>query len=293
MFAISVLDIVPMRSEANDRAEQVSQMRFGEVCKILEVSENQKWLKIRTFSDNYTAWVDTLQLQKISQEFYEKYCQHLHQHRVVSSIHAICFRLDGKKNFVEGTFLSRGAVLPFFTVKKDKSPIKPRDTYFFEIDQTLYRCRGKVFKNECIDRQELISRALAYKNVPYLWGGRSFWGADCSGFVQEVFKSIGVFLPRDAYQQAEIGESIAFENLQSGDLAFFRREERVSHVGIVWVKNKQLYIIHARGAVRIDCLDSTGIWDANAQSYSHYNHSFRRIDVSQAKIYDFTPTKTD
>jgi len=152
------------------------------------------------------------------------------------------------------------------------------------VDKTLYRFRGDIFKNEGLSPQELVSRALAYQNIPYLWGGKSFWGADCSGFVQEVFKSMGIFLPRDAYQQAEKGEEIAFENLRSGDLAFFQREGRVTHVGIVWVKNKKAHIIHARGYVRVDSLDQRGIWDANAQMYSHYKHSFRRVGEAKPRL---------
>ena len=276
-FAICLLDIVPLRAEASDRAEQVSQLRFGEVCSILAISENQKWLKIKTFFDNYEAWVDALQIVPVCEDYYKKYTQNLNLHRVVSNIHAVCFALDEKRNFQNGTFLSKGAVLPFFEIKRDKKNYKPRDTYFFEIDAKKYRFRGDVFKNENISIQELIVRALAYRNIPYLWGGRSFWGADCSGFVQEVFKSLGLILPRDAYQQAEKGRQISFEELQSGDIAFFQREGRVIHVGIVWVKNKQTRIIHARGCIRVDTLDSQGIWDEKTQTYSHYTHSFRRI----------------
>lgn len=284
-FAICLLDIVPLRAEASDRAEQVSQLRFGEVCTILEISENQKWLKINTFFDNYEAWVDILQLQEISRDYYEKYTQNLDLHHVVSSIHAVCFALDEKRNFQKATFISKGAVLPFFEVRKDKNILKPRDTYFFEINNTKYRFRGEVFKQNVFSPQELISRALAYQNIPYLWGGRSFWGADCSGFVQEVFKSFGLILPRDAYQQAEKGDLVSLEELTSGDIAFFQREGRIIHIGIVWVKKKQIRIIHARGCVRVDTLDSTGIWDAEAQNYSHYTHSFKRIGIAYSKIF--------
>lgn len=283
-FAICLLDIVPLRAEASDRAEQVSQLRFGEVCTILETSENQKWLKISTFFDNYAAWVDALQVASISEEYYKRYTQNLDAHRVVSSIHALCFALDLKRNFQKGTFLSKGAILPFFELRKDKNILKPRDTYFFEINNTKYRFRGETFKNNVFSPQELISRALAYQNIPYLWGGRSFWGADCSGFVQEIFKSFGLILPRDAYQQAEKGDPVSFEELKSGDIAFFQREGRIIHVGIVWIKNKQARIIHARGCVRVDTLDTKGIWDTKVQNYSHYTHSFKRLAMPDKLI---------
>ncbi|WP_448530384.1 C40 family peptidase [Raineya sp.] len=276
-FGIVHLDIVPVRAEPSDKAEQVSQLRFGEVVEVLATSENQKWLHIQNFLDKYMGWVDVLQIKPISENFFELYKQNLSTHAVVSSIHAQALALDEKKNFLNTTWLSKGAILPFYQIRKDKAIIKPRDTYFFEIDSTLFRFRGKVYEKQEYANQEVISRALAYQNAPYLWGGKSFWGIDCSGFVQEVWKTLGVFLPRDAYQQAEFGTKIAFSDLKTADVAFFQRENRVIHTGIVWVKNKVTHIIHARGRVRVDKLDEKGILDVETHTYSHFNHSFRRI----------------
>lgn len=276
-FGISVLDIVPIRAEPSDKAEQVTQLRFGEVVEVLEVSENQKWLKIRNFLDKYIGWVDYLQIKPISEKFFERYTQNIDAHAVVSSIHAQAIELDNKRNFVSTTWISKGAILPFYKVREDKSIIKPRDIYFFEIDSTRFRFRGKVYNLKNFSEKECISRALAYQNVPYLWGGKSFWGVDCSGFVQELWKTFGVFIPRDAYQQADFGTKIGFSDLKTADVAFFQRENRVIHTGIVWIKNKHIHIIHARGRVRVDKLDETGIFDVENQSYSHFNHSFRRF----------------
>lgn len=276
-FGIVYLDIVPVRAEPSDKAEQVTQLRFGEVVEVLEISENQKWLRIQNFLDKYVGWVDILQIKPISETFFELYKQNLSAHAVVSSIHAQALALDEKRNFLNTTWLSKGAILPFYQIRKDKAVIKPRDTYFFEIDSSLFRFRGKVYERNKYASQEVINRALAYQNVPYLWGGKSFWGIDCSGFVQEVWKTFDVFLPRDAYQQAECGIEVAFPDLKTADVAFFERENRVIHTGIVWVKNKVIHIIHARGRVRVDKLDKTGILDVETHTYSHFNHSFRRI----------------
>lgn len=277
MFAIVYLDIIPVRAEPNDKAEQVTQLRFGEVVEVLEAHENRKWLKIQNLLDKYVGWVDVLQIKPISQIFFERYKQNLSAHAVVSSIHAQALTLDAKRSFLNTTWLSKGAILPFYQIRKDKAIIKPRDTYFFEIDNILFRFRGKVYEKQKYTSQELINRALAYQNTPYLWGGKSFWGVDCSGFVQEVWKTLGIFLPRDAYQQAEFGTKVAFADLKTADIAFFQRENRVIHTGIVWVKNKLIHIIHARGRVRVDKLDETGILDTETHTYSHFNHSFRRI----------------
>jgi cell wall-associated NlpC family hydrolase len=279
MYAICLLDIVPIRREASDKSEQVSQLRFGEIFEVKEVSENKKWSKISTYFDNYEGWVDSLQVYEISKEYFEAYQKNINKHKIVSNIQASCYELDTKKNIVDAVHLSKGAVLPFFWIKEDKkNHLKPRNKTFFEVDSKTFWYKGNVFDSTEISTQTLISRALAYKNIPYLWGGRSFFGADCSGFVQEVFKSFSKFIPRDAYQQAEVGELISdFKNIQTGDLVFFQRENRVIHVGIAWFQKKSLKIIHARGKVRVDMLRPEGIWDAERAEYSHYLHSIRRI----------------
>lgn len=114
----------------------------------------------------------------------------------------------------------------------------------------------------------LIDTALKYIDAPYLWGGKSIWGMDCSGFIQVVFQIHGMDISRDAYQQAELGESIEFNELiEEGDLAFFSEgDERISHVGICLGDEK---IIHASGKVRIDRLDHHGIFNVDTQKYTH------------------------
>ena len=117
---------------------------------------------------------------------------------------------------------------------------------------------------------------MLFLNAPYLWGGRSPFGIDCSGFTQIIYKSIGFKLPRDAYQQATIGQTLSFiEESESGDLAFFDNEEgKIIHVGIMLSDNK---IIHASGKVRIDSIDHQGIFNAETNRYSHKLRIIKRI----------------
>ena len=122
----------------------------------------------------------------------------------------------------------------------------------------------------------LIESALKFLGAPYLWGGKSIWGVDCSGFVQVVFQIQGIDLSRDAYQQAELGETIEFNDMiLPGDLAFFSKgDDKISHVGICLNKEQ---IIHASGKVRIDKLDHHGIYNVDSQTYSHQLRIVKRI----------------
>jgi gamma-D-glutamyl-L-lysine dipeptidyl-peptidase len=110
--------------------------------------------------------------------------------------------------------------------------------------------------------------ALKYLDTPYLWGGKSICGIDCSGFSQQVYKHFGIKLPRDSYQQAELGEGVGFLlEAQCGDLAFFDNDEgRITHVGIMLSSDE---IIHASGKVRIDKIDNQGIINAETGARTH------------------------
>ena len=124
--------------------------------------------------------------------------------------------------------------------------------------------------------KSLIEHAKGFLAAPYLWGGKSIWGCDCSGFVQVVYKLMGIQLPRDAYQQAELGDTIEFHTMiEEGDLAYFAKEDgRINHVGICMKDGK---IIHASGEVRIDSLDQQGIFNADLNKYTHELRLIKRV----------------
>jgi cell wall-associated NlpC family hydrolase len=112
-----------------------------------------------------------------------------------------------------------------------------------------------------------------------LWGGRSIFGIDCSGFVQIVYRVNGINLPRDAYQQAEVGELVDIENAKTNDLAYFANDAgKIIHVGIVIRNRNSIKIIHASGKVRIDILNKKGIYNEETKTYSHQLHSIKRIE---------------
>lgn len=234
--AIASVSVVPVRAENSDRAEIVTQLLFGESCDILEVDKN--WTKIKIHFDGYEGWVDTKQVSPISDADFTK-----RKTKTVTESF-INYQHNGEK-----TLLSIGS----------------------EIESDSQEDTENNF-----DTENLKKTALEFLNVPYLWGGRSFFGIDCSGFTQIVYKVNGIQLPRDAYQQAELGEVLDFiEEVEIGDLAFFENEEgRIIHVGIMLENQK---IIHAHGKVRIDDLDCIGIFNKDQNKHTHKLRFVKRI----------------
>lgn len=225
---ICIVTVAPVRAENSDKAEIVTEILFGESADILEVNKN--WTKIKMHYDGYEGWMDTKQIKPVTDEELSK-----RKVTIITEDFSSVIMNDGK------TLLSMGSEVEFPAVASRRS----HDV-----------------------RESIALTAKEFINVPYLWGGKSFFAVDCSGFTQLVYKIHNVKLPRDTYQQAEVGEALSFvEESQPGDLAFFENEEgKIIHVGIM-LDNQR--IIHASGKVRIDTLDSTGIFNKELNKHTH------------------------
>jgi cell wall-associated NlpC family hydrolase len=144
--------------------------------------------------------------------------------------------------------------------------------------KNLVKYSGKVWKPLVVKINSKIIKQVAYKflNTAYLWGGRSVFGIDCSGFTQVVYKFLNVPLPRDAWQQAEKGELVpSLQDVVCGDLAFFKNEEgRITHVGIILSPQE---IIHSSGKVRLDKLDKDGITNMETKQRTHQLSHIKRF----------------
>ena len=243
-YGISNLAIVPMRIEAVDQAEMVNQILFGEHFKVLEV--RKKWSKVRLAHDSYEGWICNKQWIEIEKDIYKQL------DKEVATIAIDILDIISKDHHQP---IVIGSILPSY---KSGHAL---------INNEMYRFDGLTTAG-FTKKEKLVENALMYLNAPYLWGGRSPLGIDCSGFTQMVYRLQGVDLPRDAYQQAEVGTTLSFvEKSEAGDLAFFdNNEERITHVGIILENN---HIIHASGKVRIDRIDQQGIFNKELGTHTH------------------------
>ncbi|MES2725833.1 MAG: C40 family peptidase [Bacteroidota bacterium] len=245
MFGICLLPLIPLREQPTSKSEMVSQVLFGEKFKVLHQQTN--WIKIETFDDHYTGWISEGQYDAIS----EQELHSLTNVSIVKSYPQLSVQINGTNMLVPAGSCIYGH--QSFTIANQH----------FQLD---YKETSLPF----------IDIAKQFLNTTYLWGGRTAWGIDCSGFTQNVFKQYGFVLKRDAYQQAEQGQTLAFlSEARLGDLAFFDNEEgRITHVGIL-LDNET--IIHASGKVRIDKIDNFGIINNESKKYSHKLRLIKRI----------------
>ncbi len=243
-YGISNLSIVPMRNDAADQSEMVNQILFGEHFKVLE--RRKKWSKIRLAHDSYEGWICNKQWVEISEDDYKQLDTDVAT--ITTDILDIITKDQHQPIVI-------GSVLPFYK------------SGYAIINTEMYKFEGFTTPG-FVKKEKLVENVLMYLNAPYLWGGRSPLGIDCSGLTQMVYRLQGFDLPRDAYQQAEVGTTLSFiEESQPGDLAFFDNNEgKVIHVGIILEDN---HIIHASGKVRIDRIDQQGIFNTKLGTHTH------------------------
>lgn len=250
MHGICNLSIVPCRKKPSDKSELISQLLFGETFQLLE--EQEKWVKIKNDHDQYISWIDRKQFLSISEKTH---------HRILKEPIALTFELVHPI-----TDTSTGNLFPIL-LGSNLPGIKNQK---FEIEKNTYKYDGQLSEIPSAKkmRSTLIENAFLYLHAPYLWGGRTPFGIDCSGLTQMVYKLSGIQLLRDASEQATMGKSIDFvEQAQPGDLAFFDNQAgRITHVGIL-LGNKT--ILHASGKVRIDKFDHYGIYNKDTKTYTH------------------------
>lgn len=232
--------VAPIRREPSDRSEMVSQGLYGEELLILEKQE--KWAMVRMQADGYEGWVDCKQMVNSTMQREKRH--------LTASLTRCSFPDGGHQWLAAGSVVTEDAAL--------------------SNEQPVWKGSGA----------DISHCAHEFLHAPYLWGGRTIMGIDCSGFTQLVMRLNGISIPRDAYQQAEKGNTVSFmEEAATGDLAFFDNQEgRIVHVGIV-LRTAQTHVdvIHASGKVRIDALDHEGIFNRELSTYTHKLRIIKRI----------------
>lgn len=237
-YGICDLSVMPIRKEASHTSEMVSQLLYNELYEVLD--EKPGWYMIKSNEDGYEGWIQGIQHHPINE-------QESHD-------------LKGKKRYIvdqpmleyHGRFLTMGTVL--------FEPVP-----------------GTMTVPESFSPALMLEFGQKFLDVPYLWGGRSIFGIDCSGFVQLCSRAAGKLLPRDASQQVNEGELVYFlPEIQPGDLAFFGNEEgHIVHVGMMLDTER---ILHASGQVRIDYLDQTGIFNKERNEHTHRLQVIKRLN---------------
>lgn len=249
-YAVNRLPMIPIRENPSERSEMISQLLYGEAFEILD--NQNSWSLIRCLFDDYTGWASLNQQMEYLDLFDD--IPPPSSHFIVKS----CTRAHTKN--------STNMHLMFGAELRPDDVASPEDLLPnpFLHPETKY------------NPQNLIELATSLIASPYLWGGRSSQGFDCSGFVQMASKVAGLSMPRDAWQQAELGSTVDFldEGLP-GDLVFFDNAEgKINHVGLL-IDSKN--VIHASGFVRIDMIDHQGIFNNHLKRYTHKLRIIKRI----------------
>ncbi len=248
-YAISIVPVAHVRLIPDHRAEMVNQLLFGEQVKIFDV-DKEGWMQIQSTADGYKGYGRANQFLILDHELKESG--------------------EYTGDWVEQIMVNnQKLMIPFGSnLSLLNAPIPGYKISF----------SGNIFtaSKTIISDKTIMDIAYMFLNSAYLWGGKSVFGTDCSGFVQAVFKMMNIALPRDADVQAAKGESVGFlQEARCGDLAFFDDEDgNIIHVGIL-ISEQQ--IIHSSGLVRIDVIDNEGIINGTSKKRTHHLRIIKRI----------------
>ncbi|RZK16120.1 MAG: hypothetical protein EOO56_20785 [Hymenobacter sp.] len=253
------MSAVPVRAEASDKAEQVTELLFGDCYTVLLAQGN--WLHVEGAADKYLGWIDYKQHMPVSDAYFRAWQAQDHP-RALDLVQVVSDANTRQP-------ITVGCRLPFF----DGMTLKIGDKTLFYNGVATNPTQAAP-----LERQLTLLRKLGhlYLRAPYVWGGKSVFGLDCSGLMQQLFGLLGIQLPRDAHQQIALGEPVDFvTQAQPGDLAFFENADgRIVHVGVVLDEGQ---ILHAHGEVRLDPLDHHGIFNRTRQKYSHKLRLIKRV----------------
>jgi hypothetical protein len=254
-YGICALSHVPVRREPSDKSELVTELFFGECYTLL--SQQGNWLHVQNALDLYEGWIDFKQHLPVTPDYFTdwKIQGHPRTLDVVQTVSSSDIKIP----------ILLGSTLPFF------------DGLNIQVGSKKFLFNGRASNLNLPVKENFLKKlALTFLKAPYVWGGRSVFGVDCSGFVQQVYGICGYQLPRDAWQQISHGQEVHFASqTRPGDLAFFDNAEgRIIHVGLMLEENR---IIHASGEVRIDTLDHHGIYNRDRKCYSHQLRLIKRI----------------
>lgn len=252
------LSVINLRKEPDHAAELVSQSRLGTPLVILK--SQGSWDLVQT-PDNYISWTEKSSIKTMNSADVKDWKES--QRVIYTDNTGWLFDTILANSGVVSDLVSGDILIKLMEYKKWIKVVLPdgRKGYIEKQKATDFENWKRI---ACCDSESISSTAASFMGVPYLWGGSSVKGVDCSGFVQSVFFLNGIILQRDASLQALHGKPVdisdGFSNLVKGDLLFFgsksNGQPHVSHVGIYLGDNEY---INSAGRVMINSFDSTKI----------------------------------
>lgn len=278
IMGVVPISVANLRDEPKHSAQLVTQVTLGMPLKVLK--REGGWYYVQA-PDGYLAWVDYGGIQNMTTAEFTNWLA--------------AEKLIFTDTFGESVEAARpGSAMVGDLVAGDILQLEGENGGFYEVSYPnskkafIQKSQAKPYKDwlASLDQTEesLVKTSETLMGLPYLWGGTSSKGVDCSGFTKTVYFMNGFVLPRDASQQVHAGKLVDstrnFKNLEPGDLLFFGRpatdstSERVVHVGM-WIGND--HFVHSMGEVHISNFDSTAT-DFDEYNYNRYLRSKRLLN---------------
>lgn len=252
-YAIAIASIVPVRRDPSEESEQLTQLLLGEQCAVLD--RLPRWTKVHSLLDGQEGWVDFKMMVLVEQLPEYKY-----DTAIVTEPYTWAVSCQSPR---ERLPLTLGTRLPDY----HNGSFSVADKHY-ELSPQHATTTPLPFERHTIEKVLLF-----LQNAPYLWGGKSALGIDCSGLTQVFYALFGKQLLRNAREQITQGEGVpTLQEAHLGDLAFFNHADRdpqqtaITHVGILLSTTR---IIHCSGCVHIDNIDDTGIFNAAGERTHH------------------------
>ncbi|HWP83454.1 MAG TPA: NlpC/P60 family protein [Bacteroidota bacterium] len=259
-YGIVTVSVGNMRTKPSQAAELGTQVLIGMIVKLLK--EDGGWYYVQS-ADRYLGWIEDDALHVTDQAGIEAWAR---APKVIMTQHFGIIREGPRASADPVSDIVAGGMLKKLREEEGWIRVELPDKSVGYIERSMVQDYTKWRAERRVTAETIETAAKSFLGVPYLWGGTSAKGMDCSGFTKTIFRLNGMELNRDANQQATMGEEVFvgddFEGLRKGDLVFFGRKasterpERITHVGI-YLSNKEY--IHAPGGsrVRINSFDPT------------------------------------